>query len=111
MYVNLRLDDAEIEKSMERIRSLMDEAQQEFMSCLLYTSEGAGVLEGIGDNALVDLASARQSGHFHDQHRVPKTSFQVVQKCLHLWTGSDGFTGYDFGVDFADSDVQPIGKR
>lgn len=31
MYVNLRLDDAEIEKSMERIRSLMDEAQQEFM--------------------------------------------------------------------------------
>lgn len=31
MYVNLRLDDAEIEKSMERIKSLMDEAQQEFM--------------------------------------------------------------------------------
>ena len=31
MYVNLSLDDAEIEKSMERIRSLMDEAQQEFM--------------------------------------------------------------------------------
>ena len=31
MYVNLRLDDAEIEKSMERIRSRMDEEQQEFM--------------------------------------------------------------------------------
>ncbi|OUP52785.1 hypothetical protein B5F17_07320 [Butyricicoccus pullicaecorum] len=31
MYVNLRLDDAEIEKSMERIKSLMDEAQQELM--------------------------------------------------------------------------------
>lgn len=31
MYVNLRLNDAEIEKSMERIKCLMDEAQRELM--------------------------------------------------------------------------------